>query len=53
MPWYTYLFIVMAIVALCGMCVHANRRNGHGMVYAAIVVAIWSALAVWTSGSVG
>jgi len=49
----TFVFAFMAILAFVGFGYHARRRNGHGMVYAATMLAAWVALLLWWTGAIG
>lgn len=48
-----FFFGFMAIVAFIAFNFHASRRNGHGMVYAAVIFAIWIAALLWWIGKIG
>lgn len=49
----TYVFGLMAIVAFAGFGLNALSRNGHGMVYSAVVFAVWLAALLWSIGAIG
>lgn len=53
MPWYSYLFFLMAFFAMCGVGMHASRRNTHGMIASLVILAIWASLGLWTGGHLG
>lgn len=42
-----YVFYFMAFISFLGFYSQANRRNGHGMVYAAVLFAVWVGLGLW------
>ena len=46
----TWLFIILAVIAFVGFGLHADRRNGYGMVCAAALIALWVVAALWWSG---
>lgn len=48
-----WLFVIMAVVAFVAFGYHAARRDGHGMVYAAVICLVWIAAALWWSGMFG
>lgn len=47
------VFIVMALIAFVGFGIQAALRNGHGMIYAAVLFVIWVALFLWWTGRIG
>lgn len=49
----TFVFALMAVLAFVAFGYHASRRNGHGMVYAATMLAVWIALFLWWTGALG
>lgn len=46
----TYLFSALAVLSLIGVFIQSLRKNGHGMVYACIMVVVWLAAAQWSAG---
>lgn len=46
----SWLFLAVAILAFLAFAYHAAKRNGHGMVYAAVVLGIWIAAFLWWTG---
>ncbi len=51
MPWYTYLFFLLASLSLFfGGASNANAKNMAGMIFTLLVVSFWGALALWTGG---
>jgi hypothetical protein len=47
----SFVFGLMAVIAFGAFGIQASRRNGHGMVYAAVVCAIWVLLFFWWTGA--
>lgn len=47
----TFVFAFMAVLAFVGFGFHARHRNGHGMIYAATMAAVWIALLFWWNGA--
>jgi hypothetical protein len=49
MRWYTYAFVVLALLAFSGTYINSRRHDGHGMAYSMLMLAVWSALAYFTA----
>lgn len=49
----TYVFYALAACAFLGFFISSQRKNGHGMAYSAVMVAVWIAVALWWSGKIG
>ncbi len=47
-----YLFIILALLAFCGFAFNAAGRNGHGMVYSAMIAGVWILAALWWTGRI-
>lgn len=45
-----YVFILLAISAFIGFFLQSRKKNGHGMVYAAVICLIWLAAAAYWDG---
>lgn len=48
-----YLFCILALLAFTGVFYAAQKGWGTRMAYSAIMVCIWSGLALWTGGYIG
>ena len=53
MTLLTLVFIVLALAAFLGFAINSGRRNGHGMMYSAVMALIWLAAAFWSAGALG
>jgi hypothetical protein len=51
MNW-TWVFYLLSAVAFVGFFIQSYLRNGHGMVYSAVICAIWILTALWYSGRI-
>lgn len=49
----TYVLYACAALAFLGFYVNFRRKNGHGMAYSFVMLAIWIAAALWWSGKIG
>lgn len=47
----TMLCGIMAALSFIGFAAQAILRNGHGMVYAAVMCGVWTAAACWAAGA--
>ena len=48
-----YLFAVLTAIGFFGFFLNAQSREGHRMVYSAVVTSIFAALAAYTGGYLG
>jgi len=48
----TIFFLLLAAIAFIGFGIQAARKNGHGMVYSAIICLFWIVAALYWSGRI-
>lgn len=51
MPWYSYLFFLLAALAFIGGGTsQAQRGNVAGMIQVVLLTIMWTSLGLWTGG---